>query len=101
MGSRIELHELLAKILGSRNVYYQPPSNVKLSYDCIVYNRSNIVPTFADNNQYRLRKRYQLTAIYKNPDSDLPLKIAELPMCVHERYFTNDNLNHDVFTIYY
>ena len=55
----------------------------------------------ADNAPYRLLDRYQVTAIYKNPDSDLPHRLAMLPMCAHDRHFTADNLNHDIFNLYY
>ena len=72
-----------------------------MSYDCIRYEALKIKPTFANNVPYQLHDCYQLTAIYKNPDSDLPKKIAALPMCSHERHYTADNLNHDVFNLYY
>ena len=48
-----------------------------------------------------LLDRYQVTVIYKNPDSDLPHRLAMLPMCTHDRHFTADNLNHDIFNLYY
>jgi len=32
MGTRLELQNLLENILGSRNVYFQPPENLKLNY---------------------------------------------------------------------
>ena len=49
----------------------------------------------------QLLDRYQVTVIYKNPDSDLPHRLAMLPMCTHDRHFTADNLNHDIFNLYY
>lgn len=72
-----------------------------MHYDCIRYERSKIDADFADNRPYMLRDRYQLTLIYRNPDSDLPKKIALLPMCSHDRNYKADNLNHDVFTLYF
>lgn len=107
MERRILLHGILCKILdcpdrgGECRVYFQPPSNVEMEYDCIVYERSKIDADHADNRPYRLTDRYQLTYIYRNPDSDLVHKIASLPMCSHERHFTADNLNHDVFNLYF
>jgi len=101
MSRRIELQTIFEGILGSENVYFQPPENLKMKYDCIVYERSRIDADHADNAPYHLHDRYQVTAIYKNPDSELPHKIAMLPMCSHERHFTADNLNHDVFNLYY
>lgn len=101
MSRRIELQELLEKLLGSENVYFQPPTNKKMQYDCIRYSRIKIKPDYADNIPYNLHDCYQVIAIYKDPDSDLPHKIAMLPMCSHNRHYTADNLNHDVFTLYY
>ncbi len=107
MEKRIELHNILCGILGcpergtACRVYFQPPVNVEMKYDCIVYERSHINTTFADNRPYAFQDRYQITLIYRNPDSVLPKKIAALPMCVHDRHFTADNLHHDVFTLCY
>jgi len=101
MGQRTELHAILADILGSSAVYFQPPETIKIKYPCIIYERSYNDVRFADNNPYSTKHRYTLTVIDKNPDSELPDKIAALPMCRSNRMFTNDNLNHYVFDIYY
>ena len=101
MNKRIELQNLLEEILGSENVYFQPPATLQMKYDCIRYERSKIQSTFADNNPYKFYDRYQLILIYKNPDSELPKKIAKLPMCSHERHYTADNLHHDIFNLYF
>ena len=101
MGTRLELQSLLESILGSRNVYFQPPETVRMSYPCIVYQRNDEVNQFADNRPYMHDKQYILTVIDKNPDSAILDKIAELPRSNYDRHFTADNLNHDVFTIYY
>ena len=42
MGTRIELQSKLEELLGSRQVYYQPPETVKMEYPAIVYSKSNI-----------------------------------------------------------
>ncbi len=101
MSRRVKLQEILEELLGSKNVYFQPPANVRMAYPCIVYERSKIEVDHADNLPYRLYNLYQVTAIYKNPDSDLPHKIAALPMCSHERPYTVNNLYHDVFNLYF
>lgn len=101
MGERIDLQALLEDVLGSSNVYFQPPNGYKLSYPCIVYNREKIDTRFADGKPYFHSNRYSVTLIERDPDSDLPHKMTELPMCVHDRYFASDNLHHNVFTIYY
>lgn len=92
---------ILERLLGSENVYFQPPANLEMEYDCIRYFRTTIKPEFANNTPYLLHDCYQVIAIYKNPDSDLPRKIAMLPMCSHDRHYTADNLHHDVFTLYH
>lgn len=101
MRPRTDLHNLLVAILGSGEVHFQPPASVKLIYPCIIYKRDAADTKFADNNPYAYEKRYQVTVIDKNPDSLIPDKIAALPKCLFDRHFTADNLNHDVFNIYF
>ena len=101
MANRLNLQTELENLLGSRNVYFQPPANVQMKYDAIRYSRKNIQNRFANNSVYNQRDCYELIVIYKNPDSDLPRKISQLPLCSFDRHYTADNLNHDVFTIYY
>jgi hypothetical protein len=101
MAQRLELQSLLVDLLGSNNVYFQPPPTVSMQYPCIVYNRDSIDTKFADNKPYQNRKRYQVTVIDSNPDSDIHDKVAELPLCSYERFFTADNLNHDVFNLFF
>lgn len=100
MSSREEFHELLEVLLGSTNVYYSPPPNIQMHYPCIVYQRSKIASTFADNQAYSQKTRYKVTVIDKNPDSLVPNSVSQLPLCSHDTSFVTNNLNHDVFTIY-
>lgn len=101
MESRLELQILLEELLGSRNVYYQPPESVKMKYPAIVYSRQNIDNRHANNNVYIQNNVYNITVIDENPDSEIVKKVSLLPMCNFNRHYTSDNLNHDVFTIYY
>jgi hypothetical protein len=101
MGPRLELQALLEGLLQSRNVYFQPPANVEMQYPCIVYQRDDADTKFADNIPYSRAVRYQVTVIDRNPDSDIPGKVASLPFCIFNRFFTAGNLNHDVFNLYY
>lgn len=98
---RIAFDEILRSILGTNNVYFQPPESVKLSYPCIIYERTDEDTKFADNSPYHVTKAYEVTAIDRNPDSEIPDKIAKLPMSRFARHFTVDNLNHDIFIVYY
>ena len=102
MARRLELHEELCNTLGSRNVYFQPPESVKLKYNCIVYSVRNRNDIRADDRQYRGFIEYEVMAIYRDPDDELPEKIMQrFSHCRHERHFTADNLHHDVFIISY
>ena len=101
MENRLELHELLCDILGSRNVYYQPPASIQMKYPAIVYSRDNVSSRHGDNIPYMQSVSYQVTVIDKDPDSTIIGDIAKLPYCRFNRHFTSDNLNHDVFTLYY
>lgn len=101
MASRLELQELLAAVPGVVAAYFQPPPNVEMQYPCIVYSIDNAETTFADNAPYSHRWRYQLTVIDRNPDSEIPSKIVRLPLAKFSRRFTADNLNHDVFELFF
>lgn len=101
MAPRLELDQILRDILGSTNVYFQPPESVKMDYPAIVYQRDYAATQFADDQPWRTTKRYMITVIDKNPDSTIPDKVAELPMCSFSRHFTADNLNHDSYTIFF
>lgn len=100
MHSRIDLQNKFEEILGSRNVYFQPPSSVKMQYPAIVYSRSDVVPEFANDGLYLYSPRYEVILIDKNPDSEFVEKILNLPYCRFDRHYEADQLNHDVFTIY-
>lgn len=101
MKNRYELHEVLCDILGSRNVYFQPPENVKLKFPCIVYERSDIRNNNAENEVYRQTHHYMITVIDQNPDSNYVESLSILPKIRFNRHFVVDGLNHDVFSIYY
>lgn len=101
MESRLELQDLLEDILGSPNVYFQPPESLKIKYPAIVYSRSNMRSTFANNSLYKLDNAYTVILIYDDPDSVTPRKLLSLPMCSFDRHYVADNLYHDAFTLYY
>jgi hypothetical protein len=101
MAQRSALQSLLQEILGLDNVYFQPPTNIKLQYPCIVYERARMDVGFADNAPYRHTKRYKVTVIDRDPDSTLVDAVSALPLCSHDTFYTADNLNHDVFTLYF
>lgn len=102
MDRRVELHEKLVELLGSRNVYFQPPESIKLKYPCIIYYLNNMNVRKADDTAYHVSDRYDLTYIDKSPNSDFRRRIFELfPYCSFGRFYTANNLNHYTFTLFY
>lgn len=101
MGTRLELQNKLEELLGSRNVYYQPPETLKTNYPAIIYSKGKIDKDYANNAAYRLKTRYELIVIDKRPDNPVIQKLLELPYCSYDRPYRSDNLNHDSLTLYY
>lgn len=101
MASRLELHEELCNNLGSREVYFQPPESINMQYPAIVYSRKNINNTFANNDVYHQDPCYEICVIDPDPDSDIVSRISQMKRIRHDRHYKADNLNHDVFTLYY
>ena len=100
MGRRLELQTIFEEILGSRNVYFQPPPSVQIKYPAIVYSRKSMDSKYANNVAYLIHPGYEGVLIDKNPDSPYLEKLLQLPYCSYDRHYTKDNLNHDACTIY-
>ena len=98
---RLKLQTLLETVIGNENVYFQPPPGLVMKYPCIRYERDRADAKFADNGLYSYKQRYSVTLIDRDPDSDTIVKLASLPLSTHERWYAADNLNHDVFTLYF
>ena len=101
MSNRADLQAMLESMLGSQNVYYQPPSSVKMKYPAIVYSRKNIENTHADNEVYVQSYSYDITYIDKKADSRVVFELSKLPKCRFDREYIVDNLYHYTFTLYY
>ena len=100
MNNRIDLHNLLLELAGP-NVYYQIPSNMKMKYNAVKYERGRIDNNHADNIVYSQNTSYTITVISKNPDEPIVEKISKIPTCEYDRDYIIDNLYHTVFKIYY
>lgn len=99
MAPRLQLHSRLTGLV--EHVYFQPPSNIKMSFPCILYTRDDSYSEHADNRPYIHAKRYQVTVVDRNPDSPLPDLVESLPLCSFSRAFAADDLNHWVFNLYF
>lgn len=101
MASRLELHEKLVSVLGSRYVYFQPPESVKMKYPAIVYERSDIPNKFANDDVYLQTIKYKVTVVDRDPDSEVVERMSKFKTARFEKHYVVDGLNHDTFTIYY
>lgn len=102
MASRLKLQEELCSLLGSRNVYFQPPESFKMKYPCIRYTKSDIDAKNADDRKYKVTNKFELVVIDPDPDSALPELILEhFQMCSFGRAYQADNLNHTILYLYY
>lgn len=99
--SRIDLHAKMVEVFGINNIYFQPPNNITLKYPCVIYSRIRHAVTYADNGRYSNKARYSVMIIDRDPDSILSTKALNLEYCTLDRHFVSDNLNHDVYNLYY
>lgn len=100
---RIELNEILQEVLGSTNVYYQPPASIMIKYPCIIYSKETPTTRRADNKGYFYRNKYTVTVISKDPDNTIAETLyntLEYASFDRPRY-VSDNLYHDALTVYY
>jgi hypothetical protein len=99
MVRRHDLNDILLNLC--ENVYFQPPANVQMNYPAIVYERDKADTKYGDDKPYSLTKKYSVSLISRDPDEAIFEALAALPMCAHERFFVVNNLNHDMFYIYF
>ena len=85
------------------HVYFQRPPSTGMEYPCILYSRDFARTQHADDYPYRHTQRYQLTVISRLPDESDSIRAAieALPMCAYDRWFAVDNLNHDVYKLFF
>lgn len=102
MADRANLHEELCTILGSRNVYFNPPESVRMKYDAIRYELGGKDIKRADDKAYHITNRYDGVLITTNPDTTIPdMILSHFEMCNFGTPYKADNLNHYPFTLYY
>lgn len=101
---RSRLHELLCDILGSRFCYFDPPASIQMRYPCIVYRYENSETRSADNERYKRDKRYIVTIIDSEADSEIADRLIDdkrISYLSSDRNYVMDGLHHFVFTIFY
>ena len=101
MGDRLDLQATFEDILGSRNVYFQPPASLLMQYPAIRYELKDFQNKSANNSStYIMATGYECTLIMREPDTEYLQKIFQIPYCKFGRYYRADNLHHYTFTIY-
>ena len=102
MARRLQLHEKLCEILGTRNVYFQPPESMKIKYPAIVYKVATRDDLRADDIRYRGYVGYDGIFITRDPDSTTMDDLYDnFTYMSSGRPYTTDNLHHNPFTIYF
>ena len=100
--SRVELHHKLEAILGSKNVYFDPPESFKLSYPCIVYYLEGYEDWPADNAVYHRLRRYSMTFITTDSEDPIAEELQNLRYCnLNRAPFAASDLFHFPYTIKY
>ena len=101
MATRADLQIRFEDILGSKNVYFQPPESIKLKYPCIIYSLADIYTRNANDKHYSMQKMYNVTVISRDPDNKIAEAILDYPLTRFDRRYVADNLYHDILTLYY
>lgn len=101
MRSRIDLQSKLEELLGSRNVYYNPPANHQMKYNAIRYSLASPNVKHANDAKYSKFNCYELIVISWESDPEINEKLLELPYCSMGTPYKADNLNHYPFTLYW
>ena len=98
---RLKLDGVLRKILGSDNVYFQPPESVKMQYPCIRYNLAKIPVVHADDKAYLMNPKYVIVYISPEPDDETRFTLVrDLGVPIIQTY-AKDGLYHYIYELYY
>jgi len=98
---RLEFHKILTNIPRVKKVYAQTPSDIEMEYPAIRYKRHRANVNYADDDLYTVRVGYQVIIIDADVDSEIPAAVSALPYSRFESHYTVNNLNHDVYNVFY
>lgn len=102
MEKELTLDNEFMAILGTENVYFQPPESLRLQYPCIVYFKDGFQTQQADNKNYVIAQKYDVTVIYDDPDEDISKRLLEhFQKISFKTSYRADNLYHDKLTLYF
>lgn len=104
--TRLDLQDYLKEVLGSDDVYYEPPDGARLSYPCICYQlgrmssrAANNRPDYLEWDSYTVMYIVQEALDTRDEDSTLE-KLRASEGFVFDRTYVLEKLHHYVFTAY-
>lgn len=99
--TRVSLHNELCEVLGATDrVYFSAPTHMK--YPCIRYDDNGDEINYGDNKRYYVKRRWTITVIDPDPDSEIPANLMEhFDYCSKDRVYASDGLFHFVLSLFY
>lgn len=91
-------YSILKEIVGN-NVYFNPPSNLKIQYPCVAYSINDILNKNADDEVYKQNIKYDCTLITKNVNDPLLKDLSKINTFRYSRHYVVDGLHHYAFLI--
>lgn len=102
MADRMELQKKLCSILGSNNVYFEPPENIKINYPCFIYSIESPYTTGANNKLYSYMNSYSVTYINRDPHIEIIEKmLSSFTYATTGSSYVSDGLHHYTFDIFF
>lgn len=103
MSKRMLIRQILTEAIRKSNedykLFYNPLSDDKLTYPCIIYKRDGIRQRHADNIRYHTHEVYQITIIDKRVETPILPYLLDNQYCVYENEFIVDNMRHTILKI--
>lgn len=102
MLKRVDIQEKFKFLLGSNNVYYQPPANLKMKYPAIVYSLDGLDVKHFDNTRLINKTCFSVTHIYRNENENLvETMLKNFEYISFDNRSIVDGIYNDHFTIYW
>lgn len=99
-----QLRDQLYLVNNTKNVYYNPPSSIKMEFPCFRFEINNLDVKHADNKAYARKNRWAVTYISRSLEDIEKVQNEMLDIfqyCNFDTSFRADNLNHAVFNLYF
>ena len=102
LDNRLRLHEKLVRAMNGPKVYFQPPENIKITRPCIIYKLTDIQDTYADNEPFLRRRKYEVLLVDDDPDSKyIDILKDSFDYIRFTRFYVADTNNHWLFELYF